>query len=77
MTETNMLRSTATKCFQAGRKYIHYKPFEWICKELNCCCKLKEIVNAICSEDDSINFLMEINRFLKEIGLFLFYDSYI
>lgn len=63
---------------EVGPKNINYtKLIEWICKELKMLCKLEETVNAISSEDDSSNFLMEISSFLKEIGLFLFNDLYI
>ncbi|KAK6636213.1 hypothetical protein RUM43_009871 [Polyplax serrata] len=57
------------KAIETGPKSVQYTGLiEWICRELKVLCKLEETVNAVTSEDDATNFLMELSSFLKELG---------
>lgn len=62
------------KAIETGPKSVQYTGLiEWICRELKVLCKLEETVNAVTSEDDATNFLMELSSFLKELGQYIKY----
>lgn len=57
------------KALEGGAKSPEYTQLvEWICKELKSLCNLDETVNAVSTEDEASNFLIEISSFLKELG---------